>query len=288
MQQRFFEGTQSFRGSALISGIFSNNSGVTKAFHIPPLQAEKSVNLSGGFTARFLHNFSLTADAYWIQIKDRIVLSGVFRKTDPYVRAILIDYPNIDLVQFYANAISTRTYGIDLVLNGRWNINKTKLGLTLAANFNRNTIFGEIKTTDKISDTSHYTNTLFGVEERTTLEKEKPGEKIILTATANKGKLGFVLRNTFFGNTASTDIVTDPTIDTLYQLFSSKILTDISISYSPKSWVTITAGANNVFDVYPDRLNPRLSGEGITLYSNGATPFGSNGGYYYVAMSFNF
>jgi iron complex outermembrane recepter protein len=289
MQQRFYSGTQSFRGTALTQGIFSNNSEVTKAFGIPSLQAERTVNLGGGFTSRLSHNISLTVDAYWIQIKNRIVLSGAFRKTNPDVAAILVAHPNIDVVQFYTNAINTRTHGIDVVLNGNWNINKTNLGLTLAANFNRNTIFGSIRTTDKISDTTRYTNTLFGIEERSALEKGQPGEKIILCATADKGKFGFVLRNTFFGKTASTTIVTSPTTDTLYEFFSAKILTDISINYTPKSWLTITAGANNIFDVYPDRLeNYSNIGDVTWGYSNAASPFGYNGGYYFVRMSFNF
>ncbi len=286
MQQRFFEGTQSYRGTALTQGIFSNNSKVTKAFGIPSLAPERSVNLDGGFTSKLSHNISLTVDAYWIQIKNRIVLSGVFTKENPDVAAILVNYPNIDVVQFYTNAINTRTHGIDAVLNGSWNINKTTLGMTLAANFNRNAIFGPIKTTDKISDTPRYTNTLFGIEERTKLEKDQPGEKIILSAIVNKGKFGFTFRNTLFGNTGSATIA-DP--DTLYESFSSKIITDISISYAPKPWLTITAGVDNIFDVYPDRLQHYYdTGDGISIYSDGASPFGYNGGYYFVSMGFSF
>ena len=213
---------------------------------------------------------------------------AVFDTTNRDIKAILFDYPDIDLVQFYTNAINTRTHGLDVVLIGNWRINKTKLGLTLAANFNRSDIFGEIKTTDKISDTARYTSTLFGKEEKTTLEKGQPGEKIILFATITKGKFGFAVRNTHFGNTALVTIDTNPT-DTLYESFSSKILTDISITYTPKSWLAITAGANNIFDVYPDRLkNYRNTGEGSDIYSNGASPFGYNGGYYFVGVSFNF
>ena len=286
MQQRFFSGIQSYRGSELTQGIFSNNSAVTKAFGVPSLEAERSVNLSGGFTSQLSHNISVTVDAYWIQIKNRIVLSGVFEKTNPDVAAILINYPNIDLVQFYTNAINTRTHGIDAVLNGNWNIHKTTLGLTLAANFNRNAIFGPIKTTDKISDTSRYTNALFGIEERTKLEKDQPGEKIILSAIVNKGKFGFTFHSTLFGNTGSATIA-DP--DTLYESFSSKIITDISISYAPKPWLTITAGANNIFDVYPDRLQHYSdTADGISIYSDGASPFGYNGGYYFVNLGFSF
>jgi hypothetical protein len=39
------------------------------------LTAEKSTNLVG-FTATILNCIKLTVDAYWIQIKNRIVLSG--------------------------------------------------------------------------------------------------------------------------------------------------------------------------------------------------------------------
>jgi len=289
IQQRFFEGTQSFRATDKVSGIFSNISPVARAFNIPPLQAERSINISGGFVSKLSSTISLTFDAYWIQIKNRVVLSGVFDKsTNPDIAAILIDYPNIDLVQFYVNAITTRTRGIDAVLNGRWKIYKTKFELTLAASFNRNTIFGPIKTTAPISDISRYTNTLFGIEERTTLEKDQPRKKIILYGTITKGKFGFNFRNTLFGNTALATIVTNPS-DTLYESFSSKILTDISVNYTPKSWLTITAGSDNIFDVYPDRIkNYRISGQGISLYSNGATPFGANGGYYYLSMGFTF
>ena len=288
MQQRFFEGTESHRGSAEIRGIFSNVSPVTKAFKIPSLEAERSINLSGGFVSKLSNTISLTVDAYWIQIKNRVVLSGVFDRTNHDIAAILGNYPNIDFVQFYVNAINTRTRGIDAVLNGRWKINKTSLALTMAASFNRNSIFGQIKTTAPVSDTSRYRNTLFGIEEITTLENDQPRKKIIFSGTISKGRFGFVFRNTLFGNTATATIVRTPTTDTLYESFSSKILTDISINYTPKSWLTITAGANNIFDVYPDRIKIyRRTGQGSTLYSSGATPFGSNGGYYFVSMSFN-
>ena len=173
-----------------------------------------------------------------------------------------------------------------MLLDGRWKIKKTRLELAIAAGFNRNSIFGPIKTTAPVSDTSRYTNTLFGVEEITTLENDQPRKKIIFSGTINKGRFGFAFRNTLFGNTAVATRVTNP-IDTLYESFSSKILTDISINYTPKAWLTITTGANNIFDVYPDRVkNYRFTGQGRNPYSSGATPFGANGGYYYLNMRF--
>jgi iron complex outermembrane recepter protein len=285
LQQRYFSGLQSFRGSTQIQRVFNNESPVTKAFHIPSLTAERTTNLSVGFTSRLSSSVSFTLDGYLIQIKNRIVLSGVFRITDPQVQAILVDHPGIDYVQFYTNAINTRTYGIDAVLNGNWNIHKINISITLAANVNRHSVYGAVKTTDVVTNISNYTNTLFGIEERTTLKRDQPGEKIILFALINKGRYSFTLRNTYFGSTGLATIVTTPAVDTLFETFSPRVLTDCSISYNPKSWITITLGANNIFNIFPDRVqNPA---DRVSLYSNAAIPYGTNGGYYFLNMAFN-
>jgi iron complex outermembrane receptor protein len=281
LQQRYFSGIQGFRGSSQTVRVFNNESNITRAFHIPSLTAERALNLSTGFTSRVSPSVSFTLDGYLIQLRNRIIISGIFDRTkDPQIHDILVDYPAINLVQFFANAINTRTYGIDAVLNGNWAIQKTRIGLTLAANINRHAVFGAIKTTDVVENISNYTNTLFGVEERTTLKRDQPGEKVILSAVVNKGKFGFVLRNTFFGSTESTTILATNPVDTAYDFFSSRILTDWSINYKPKLWLSITLGANNIFNVYPDR---RIRDN---EYNGGSIPYGTNGGYYYLNMRF--
>ena len=264
-------------------GTFSNNSAVTRAFGVKPLQPEKAVNLNGGFTSTILPKINMTVDAYWIQIKNRIVLSGIFDKTtNPDVYRILQNRPDIDQVQFITNAINTRTRGIDIVMNGKWKVSKASLGFMLAANFTRTNIFGPIQLADSLKVTTTNTNTLFNREEKEKIENGQPGSKIILSANYQIGKFEFLIRNTRFGNTSAVYSSGD-------EFFSAKILTDASINYSPKTWLTITAGANNIFDVYPDRLkNYSNTTQGILIYSNEAMQFGYNGGYYYVNMAFTF
>ncbi|HEX7845311.1 MAG TPA: TonB-dependent receptor [Chitinophagaceae bacterium] len=284
LQQRYWSGLQSFRGRTEINRVFNNESPITKAFHIPSLTAERAINLSAGITSGLSSSISFTLDGYLIQVKNRIVLSGIFRRTDPQVAAILVDHPGIDHVQFYANAINTRTYGIDAVVNANWTIRKTNIAVTLAGNINRQSIYGAVKTTDVVTNISNYSNTLFGIEERTTLKRDQPGEKVILSAFITKGKYSFTLRNTYFGTTAVATIVSNQ-VDTMFQTFSPRVLTDGNIKYNPKSWLTITLGANNIFNVFPDRIpNPS---DGGSPYSNAATPYGINGRYYYLNMSFN-
>jgi iron complex outermembrane receptor protein len=177
-----------------------------------------------------------------------------------------------------------RTHGLDIVMNGHWSIHKSILDFSLAATFTQTRVFGDIQTTNKLPANTLNTNTLFNREEKEKLEHGQPASKIIFSANYKRDKIEFLIRNTRFGKTSavfnSLDIMQD-------EFFSAKILTDLSISYSPKSWFRITAGANNIFDIYPDPLkNPINKNQGILIYSNEAMPFGYNGGYYFLNMSF--
>ena len=188
--------------------------------------------------------------------------------------------------QAITNAINTRTRGIDLVMNGNWNINKANLGLILAANFTRTTLFGPIQTTDKLAASSSNENILFNREEREKIENSQPAGKIILSANYKKGKVGFLIRSTRFGETSIVLNSANPAQD---EFFSAKIFTDFGLNYSLKTWVTITGGVNNVFNVYPDPVkNPINQNQGILIYSNQGTPYGYNGGYYFLNMAFSF
>ena len=50
---------------------------------------------------------------------------------------------------------------------------------------------------------------------------------------------------------------------------------------------TIALGANNVFDVYPDKLNAANNTSGLAQYSS-FSPFGFNGGFYYGRLNYKF
>jgi iron complex outermembrane receptor protein len=266
-------------------GIFNNNSPVSKAFGVKPLQPEKAINFGIGFTSTISPHINLSVDGYWIQIKDRLALSGIFDRNNSQVDSLLKNYTDIDQVQFMTNAIDTKTLGIDIVMNGNWNIDKAILEFTLAANFTKTNVFGPVQTTDKLTSDSS-TNTLFNREEREKIEHGQPGSKIIFSVNYRKGKLGFLIRSTRFGKTSAVYDSADKLRD---EFFSAKTLTDVSINYSPKSWLTLTAGANNIFDIYPDPLrNPLNKQQGILIYSNEGMPFGYNGGYYYLNMKFSF
>ncbi len=171
------------------------------------------------------------------------------------------------------------------MLNGNWKVKNGALIAMLGANFTQTRVFGDIKAAGKLAADSVNTTTLFNREERARLELGQPDSKIVLSLNYKTKRFGVLVRNTRFGETGTRFI--NPTLNP-DENFSPKILTDLSLSYTPKPWLTFTAGANNIFDVYPDRIqDARNTQEGTNIYSLEATPFGFYGGYYFVSMSFN-
>jgi len=270
----------------LQQGTFRNNSALAAAFGIPSLKAEKSTNFSLGFTSKPVKNINITVDGYMIDIKNRIVLTGSFAKSNPAVATILAAYPDINSAIFFTNAISTRTTGLDIVTSTDLRMNKGNLNITLAGNLNKTKVRGTTKTTDKLPADSLNTNTLFNIEERGRLEQGQPRDKFSLMLNYRVGKINVVLRNTRFGRVAQIFNGNDRTRD---EYFSPKVVTDLAVSYKPTNFLQITLGANNLTDEYPDHLKNFLNtADGRIPYSRSTTQFGFNGGYYYANLTFNF
>jgi iron complex outermembrane recepter protein len=107
---------------------------------------------------------------------------------------------------------------------------------------------------------------------------------MLLNVTYQKGKMEFVLNNTRFGKTVSFH----QTTTALDEYYTPRILSDLSINYKMKGWLTITVGSNNIFNVYPDKIKHyENSAQGIFIYNPEATPFGFYGGYYFTGIRFN-
>lgn len=272
-------------------GTFRNDGDVAKAFGIPSLEAEKSRNYSLGFTLKPNNKISVTVDAYLIVIEDRIVYTSQFSRANATVNALLANYPDVNAAQFFSNAVNTQTKGIDAVASYRPRIGKkSTLEFTVAANINSTAVIGAVKGTNKIP-ADQFGNVLFSRQERSRLEESQPRDKVTASGNYKVGKIGFYARVTRYGRVATKD-GTNPLLD---EEFSPKYVTDASFTFKASSKFTVSIGANNILDVYPDKLKhtaypvrdnilPALdnSSFGRFVYSRNATQFGFNGGYYYV------
>ena len=75
--------------------------------------------------------------------------------------------------------------------------------------------------------------------------------------------------------------------ETLDQVFSAKLVTDMSVSYQIKKEFSLTIGANNLFDVYQDmhKHSGNMS-SGRFVYSRRVQQHGFNGAYYFARLKF--
>jgi hypothetical protein len=113
-----------------------NNSPLTRKLGIPALTQEKALNASLGLTGSF-SNFTATVDGYYVLIKDRIVLTGLFQDTDPDIGPDLQTL-HVGAAQLFTNAVDTRTLGLDVILTYSHSFAlQNLLSVSYAANFNQ-------------------------------------------------------------------------------------------------------------------------------------------------------
>jgi iron complex outermembrane receptor protein len=101
------------------------------------------------------------------------------------------------------------------------------------------------------------------------------------------------LRENYFGK-SSEQFSTDGAVYRENRIKAS-LLTDLEVSYQiSKAW-SVSLGANNLFNEYPDKVNPltlaeqraNLDNGAVTIYP-GFSPYGINGGYYYARAAVKF
>jgi iron complex outermembrane receptor protein len=307
LQQRYFTNTSTQFISGVANQVLTVNNdnpivrneftnATQPGFGVESLKQEKSTNYSLGLTGR-AGGFTITVDAYQIDIRDRIVLSSTFNRNNTLVNTILGSRP-VSQVQFFANAVNTRTKGIDIVLNERLPLgDNSRLLLTAAANFNKTevTSLNSSSTTintDQTVGTNNLQNRLFDRQQRTRLESGNPRSKINLSAAYTVGKFGVEARSVRFGEVKTADA--DPARANLDQTFSAKWITDLTLSYQFVKQIGLTVGVNNLFNVYPDKIyvDPRNNPNNFSV--DPATSFNSSldnsnrGRYLYNANQFGF
>jgi iron complex outermembrane receptor protein len=274
-------------------GTFTNDSRAAKLLGIPQLKEETSQSLSVGFTAQIPDaNLSLTVDGYFVAIDDRVVYTGQFepkKNADgEYVGAQLelfnlLNQANATAASFFANAINTESKGVDLVLTHDATFNNGfTLKSDLAATLSKTKQVGDINSSD-ILRRAELVGTYFPEDSRVYLEEAVPRTKVNLTNSLTAGKFNVFLRNVFFGEVteASTTVANQ-------QVFSSKIVTDLSLGYKASEALTLTIGANNLLDVYPDRAKAEFNNrsDGRFDWSRRAQQFGIGGRFLFARVAF--
>jgi len=285
LHQKYFNSTSTLFEGGVPSevGLFSNDSKVAKLLGIPELKEELSGSISIGFTAKLPEaNLKLSIDGYFVAIEDRIVETGTFTPSTPELEALFVQ-AGATKAAFFANAIDTNTKGIDVVLTHYTNLgSKWKLKNDFAATFSETKQVDDIHASQVLVDAGQV-DTYFNEQSRIYLEDAVPGLKINFSNTFSSNKLNFFLRNAYFGEvTQANNNVEDQ------QTFAAKVVTDLSLGYNFSDAFKLSVGANNIFDVYPDQVDPSNSdySSGRFAFSRRSQQFGIGGRFLFARLGF--
>ncbi len=263
-------------GLQVEEGLLPVGNPVAQAAGATALTEEKSLNVSAGFTADFGDNWTFTADIYQIEVDDRIYRTG-----DIPVPPNPNDPPGLPArsVSFYTNALDVEHRGIDIVVNGGFEMgSNSSLDLTLAYAFNEIEVTGQklVRGIQPVND---------GLVED--IENNYPEQRFVLTGVANIGEaFDIMARINYYGDhydeRGRIGAAVDPSAN-----ISATTYVDLEAGWQLNDNWRVVLGAINVFDEYIDEIGPpnanRLS---VGLQYPRRTVANYEGGSWYLRASY--
>ena len=228
------------------------------------LTPEKSTNYSFGFVAD-LGKAVVTVDYFNIDVEDRMSLSQDYVLTDTereqLIAAGITSAANLVEYVFFINDFDTETRGVDIVLSTGVHRGELSLGY----NF----------TDTEVTQFSPETINDVRIRE---LQEGLPRHRATITLTQPVLDRWHLLgRGRYFSSWYDSEDSNS---------YGGEFIVDFEVSYSPTDRITITAGAQNVFDNYPDENPTAAAGTG-NLYSQ-FSPFGFDGAFWYGRIDYSF
>ena len=256
-------------------GTFANNSRLAQLLSIPSLREETSNNYSLGFTAKIPSaGLKVTVDGYIVNVDDRVGQTRNYSSAgqSAEVQQIFSDAA-AGQAKFFMNAYDLESSGIDVVIDHKTGVGEGTLNNSLAASFRK------FEVTDVVEVLGEE---VLDARAKGFVESAMPRTKLNLTNIYRVGDWNFLLRNVYFGEVNDPDFEggSEPVI------YGEKIITDLSIGYSFDDNLSLTVGANNLLDVYPDEV-PTASNYGDQfIFSRRTSQFGFNGRYVFGRLTF--
>ncbi|MES2348919.1 MAG: TonB-dependent receptor [Pseudomonadota bacterium] len=277
------------------------NSAGAKLVGVDGLKPERSTNFSLGLVLNPASNLAITFDAYQIKIRDRIVGSGALygsgggTNSPAVVAAIKANGNVLDSavsqtgINIFSNAVDTRSRGFEFVTTLNENYGTAgKVDWSIAANYNKVEV-----TKINQAPTQLLPQTLLDKTAISDLETASPKVRVNLGALWKIGNWTVNLREAIYGKSSEYGSE-DGSVYHKTEI-SARAITDLEVGYKISPAWSLAVGANNLFNQYPNGVNPALLADQRAAGDNAAvtilpsfSPFGINGGYYYARANYKF
>ena len=210
-------------------------------------------------------NTVVTVDYFGIDVKDRMSLSQDFVLTDTerqqLIAAGITSASNLVEYVFFVNDFETETRGVDVVLSTGVREGELSLGYNY--------------TETEVTQFSPATIDDVRIQE---LQEGLPRHRATITLTQPMlDRWNLLGRGRYYSSWYDSE-------DS--QTYGNEIIVDFEVSYSLTDRMTLTAGAQNVFDNYPDE-NPTAAATTGNKYGQ-FCPFGFDGAFWYGKLGYRF
>lgn len=267
LAQSSYSHTSTFGGTT--QGTFKPNDPVAIALGAKDLKAEKSKHFTIGSVIQPSSATSFMIDYFYVYVDDKIMLSNELETT----------MSGVNKARFFTNAIDTKTYGVDIKLNHRFDFkNDSKLHSGVWYNYSKNSVVD-------FNDNNMNRNNSYEQIDR--IENGQPQHAIKILNQYEREDMKFTLNLSRFGSYSQV-------IENQSYKFDSAWTTDLDISYKITKDFTFAIGGQNIFDIYPNKFSEstadseKLYGsQTIKPYSR-YSPFGYSGAYYYLRADIRF
>ena len=274
-------------GFPVATGLFPANSATAQALGASPLDPETSTNFTLGATAD-VGNFTLTVDYYRILLEDRVNAISTLDVSatevadpdadgyDAYQRYLALDAAGVEGantiggVFYFQNAFDTVTQGIDIV--GTYNFESEYGDTTITASMN----FADQNFN---SDPQVY----FNNEAIYDFLNGTPATRSVLSLKHAMDDMSFTARMNYFGGYSNSDGGSQVSA---IQIFEPEVMFDLEGTYFISEMLSVSAGARNLFDNYPDAGEIGETCCGRIYRSDSIVDW--QGGYYYMRLNMSF
>lgn len=261
-------------------GEFSVHSPEARALGAIDLKEENSLNFSAGFAVTPAPGLNFTGDYYRIQVDDRIMLSNTLSVSNEVIEGLLAPY-GAQAVKYFMNAFNTTTHGIDLTASYRHLFSpRSFLETSVAYNYNKQDLSGDIQTPPVLEGMG---TTIFPEGTRVAITRGRPADRVNARMRYTLGPLSAQLTGNYYGEITSL-IQEQPTYE--LQILSGKVITDLDLGYEFRDGLILNVGADNLFDIYPDRNPEGFDGGGANPFSSSG--FGRNGRFVWTRLQVRF
>ena len=283
--------TNVIAGDFVDVGVFPVDHPAALALGSRPLEEETAFNLSAGLAVTPVDNLTITADYFYIRIKNQILLGATF--DDDATLAILsgAGFGTIEGLQYFTNGLGTRAQGVDIAGNLRLPAGEDgRLDLFASFNVTRNKIVEVDPLPQVLLDAGSTEPGLLDSVTVIGIEDERPDWRATLQANYGVGRFTALGRFSYYGGFESAQ---PGFCDLCRDEYGGKGLFDAEVGYR-FNLVRLAIGARNLFDVYPDQPSSSLivddDGSTAADYNNNfgtfpwaaASPFGYNGRFVYA------